>query len=170
MKTKFTKGLIRVVVICLVSFFALLGTGAASQAPSLVDVASMVKTPEALAGWLNRDFLYELALADGWNSPEETIKFKKGDCDDFAVLAKAVLKELGIRSDIVVLKFSGLSVAHAICLWKDARGNISFISNQKLFQTAEPDISRALRKYYPDIEAIIYMDEGMRYAGSEKAR
>lgn len=170
MKKKFIKDLIRVVVMCLVSFLALLGVSVAAQSLSLADIALRVKTPEALAGWLSSDFLYELALADGWRPPEETIKLKKGDCDDFAILARAVLEELGIKSDIVVLKFRGLSIVHAICLWKDARGNISFISNQKLFHTAEPDIRRAILKHYPDLETIIYTDKDMRYAGSLKAR
>jgi hypothetical protein len=170
MKIKFINNLVRVAVICLVIFFALLGLSMAAQSLSLVDIASRVKTPEALAGWLSSNVRYEFAMGDGWQAPEEIIKLKKGDCDDFAVLAQAILKEIGIKSDVVILKFRGISIAHAVCVWKDAAGNISFISNQKLYHTAESDIRQAILKYYPDLETIIYTDKDMRYTRFVKAQ
>jgi hypothetical protein len=170
MEIKFIDNLVRVAVICLIIFFALLGLSMAAQNLTLADIALRVKTPEALAGWLSSNFRYEYSIGDGWEAPEKIIKLKKGDCDDFAVLAQAILKEIGIKSDVVVLKFKGLSIAHAICVWKDAAGNISFISNQKLYQTAEPDVRQAILKYYPDLETIIYTDKDMRYTRFVKAQ
>ena len=141
-----------------------------AQGPSIAEVASSIKTPEALAGWLSSNLRYEFAMGDDWQTPEEIVKLKKGDCDDFAVLAKAILKELGIKSDVVVLRFKGLSVAHAVCVWKDANGNISFISNRELHQTDQPDVRQAILKYYPDLETIVYTDKDMRYTRFVKAQ
>ena len=170
MKIKLINNLVRVVVICLVIFFAFLDLSMAVQSLSLADIASRVKTPEALAGWLSSNVCYEFAMGDGWQAPEEIVKLKKGDCDDFAVLAKAILKELGIKSDVVVLRFKGLSIAHAVCVWKDANGNISFISNRELHQTDQPDVRQAILKYYPDLETIIYTDKDLHYIRFVKAQ
>jgi len=126
-----------------------------------LDVPSLVNSPERLAGWFANDFRYELKLTDAWQAPAETVTLKKGDCDDFALLAQAVLKGLGIKSDVVVIKFRGLKLLHAICIWKEKTGSYNFISNQELCRTGKTDIREAIAKFYPDVESIIYPDQNM---------
>ena len=155
----------RAVVLGFIIAFLLLGISFAQSSPVAAVIPS-VRTPEALACWLSNNFRYELKLTDAWQTPEETIKLKKGDCDDFALLAQAVLKGLGIKSDVVIIKFRGLNVLHAICIWKEETGSYSFISNCELTRTGKADIQQAIAKFYPDVESIIYTDQNMRFTKS----
>ncbi|MCX5704863.1 MAG: hypothetical protein NTZ92_02215 [Candidatus Omnitrophica bacterium] len=160
---------IQIIFLCIILVLIMQGTSFA-QGSSIAKATFSIKTPEALVGWFTRDFRYELKLTNICQTPEETCALKKGDCDDFASLAQVVLKNMGIKSDVVIIKFKGLNVLHAVCIWKNAAGNVSFISNQKLYQTAEPDVRQAIKKYYPDLETIIYTDKDMRYTRFVKAQ
>lgn len=155
----------RVVVLGFIIAFLLLGISFAQTSPVAAAISS-IRTPEALACWLSNNFRYELKLTDAWQTPEETMKLKKGDCDDFALLAQAALKGLGIKSDVVIIKFRGLNVLHAVCIWKDKAGLYNFISNCELVRTGKADISQAIAKFYPDVERIIYTDSNMRFTRS----
>ncbi|MBM3250347.1 MAG: transglutaminase domain-containing protein [Candidatus Omnitrophica bacterium] len=134
-----------------------------AQGLTLERVTSFVHTPTQLAGWLSRDFEYIFQLGDGWQPAEETINKGTGDCEDFAVLAQEVLKRLGIRSDIVIVKLKGLNIAHAICLWQEEDGSYSFISNQEICRTQKKSPQEAVAKFYPDWERLVYMDKNQRY-------
>jgi len=154
-------------IIVLVFFITLLLAGTSfAQTSAIAGAISSIRTPEALACWLSNNFRYELKLTDAWQTPEETMKLKKGDCDDFALLAQAVLKGLGIKSDVVIIKFRGLNVLHAVCIWKDKAGSYNFISNCELTRTGKADIQQAIAKFYPDVERIIYTDSNMRFTKS----
>jgi hypothetical protein len=126
-------------------------------------VPAAVNSPRALSAWLAGNFRYELKLTDAWQTPQETIALRKGDCDDFALLAQAVLKRAGIKSDVVILKFKGLSVMHALCIWKDSDGLYSFFSNFEMYRTGKADIRQAISKFYPDVEDVIFTDQNMRF-------
>jgi hypothetical protein len=149
----------RTVILGFIIAFLLLGLCFAQG----LETPSTINSPENLAGWLAKNFRYELKLTDAWQTPQETVSLKKGDCDDFALLAQAVLKKLGIKSDVVIIKFRGLNVLHAICIWKDKTGLYSFISNCKLTRTGKADIQQAIAKFYPDVKSIIYTDQNMRF-------
>ena len=156
-------------ILFVVSFltFALAGPSFAHPA-DLANSVNFIKTPDALARLLTGNFRYELKMTDEWQTPEETLSLKKGDCDDFALLAQAVLKGIGIKSDVLILKFRGLSVLHAICIWKDKAGKYSFISNRELYRTGKSDIQEAVATFYPDIETISYADQDMHFTRTAK--
>ena len=131
-------------------------------AQSLESASSLIHTPHELGVWLASEFRYQGEIPDYWQSAEETLNLKTGDCEDFAILAQAVLKNLGTDSDIMVIKFRGLKQTHAICMFK-INGFYSFISNRKLIATKQTLIREAVQEKYPDWEKIILTNTKRQY-------
>lgn len=123
---------------------------------AIEDIPSSVRGPQELIDWLSGEFDYRLEMPDSWQTPQETIRSKKGDCEDFAVLVSAVLSRLGISSDIIILKFKDLGTSHAICAWKADDGTYAFTSNKTLHRTGQYALTDAISKYYPDWEKITF--------------
>lgn len=151
------KKIIKFTVIILAAFIAL--SASISHARELDQMPSSVKTPEALAEWLASEFKYRLEFPDKWQSPDETILSKQGDCEDFAVLTSACLNRMGIANNILIVKFKNLGTSHAVCAWKDDAGSYNFISNRSLKQTHKKTLEAAIEKYYPDWGRITFTDE-----------
>lgn len=126
-----------------------------SLAQPLDAVTSFIRTPPELSAWLSREFRYEMEIPDYWQQAEETLDTRKGDCEDFAIFSQAVLRRLGIRSDIVIIKFKGLNLSHAISIFKNGEF-YSFFSNQKLVQTKGRSVTEAIQERYPDWDKIIF--------------
>lgn len=122
-------------------------------AQGLENISGAIQTPQELGVWLANEFRYQGEIPDYWQSAEETLNLKTGDCEDFAILAQSVLKNLGIDSDIVIIKFRGLKECHAVCMFK-INGFYNFISNQKLIQTKQTSIREAVQEKYPDWQRI----------------
>lgn len=120
-----------------------------------------ITTPLELSLWLSREFKYQTEMPDYWQSAEETLNLKTGDCEDFAILSQTILKSLSIPSEILIIKFKGLNLSHTICIFKD-KGLYSFISNQKLIRTQANTIIAAVEEQYPDWENIIFTDAQKR--------
>lgn len=142
--------LITMMLICVSTF--------SCGAQELGSVPSTVRTPEQIVNWFSSEFEYQMKMPDRPQSPEETLELRSGDCDDFAALAKAILEEQGIKSDIIIIKYRGLNIMHAICMFKESNGTYSFISNKELQRTGESDMKRAVAKFYPDWEKIMVAD------------
>lgn len=96
-------------------------------------------------------------MPDRWQTPAETINLRRGDCEDFAVLSQELLDGVGIRCEIAIIKFQGLDISHAICIWQDG-DNYKFMSNQELVETRESSLERAVGKMYPDWERVVFTD------------
>lgn len=122
------------------------------------DPSISVRSPEDVVRWLSRDFTYEMRLGDIAHSPEDTISSRAGDCDDFAILASALLERIGVENQVLVIRFSSLNIAHAICIWKEKNGTYSFISSRELCRTGMETIEAAVRREYPDVETIACID------------
>jgi hypothetical protein len=122
-----------------------------------------IKTTAHLSEWLSSEFRSQWRIFDEGQTPSEMIESKEGDCEDFAVLASAVLDNLGIQNDILVIKFEGLRVKHAICAWKETDGSYSFISNRDLFRTGKPTLREAVEWFYSDWERIGFVEKRGRY-------
>lgn len=137
-----------------------LGFAAASWQSQVVSI----KTPENLANWLKNDFEYVWESFDAWQSPQETINLKKGDCEDFAILAAEVLRRLGVSSDILIIKFKDLKTAHAVCAFKGRGGKYQFISNRQLIETQEDKLQEAIKKIYPDWDYVIFTSPQREYS------
>lgn len=52
-------------------------------------------TPEAVHLWARRNITYTPERIDLWQSPAHTLKRKAGDCEDIAILERALLKAAG---------------------------------------------------------------------------
>tara|TARA_B100000315_G_C14566337_1_gene583138 strand:- start:1382 stop:1864 length:483 start_codon:yes stop_codon:yes gene_type:complete len=123
-----------------------------------------INTPQDLVSWLSKEFNYQWEIVDDWKTPQETINSKKGDCEDFAILASVALSGMGISNDILVIKFKDLNLTHCICVWKDKDGTYKFISNRSLQNTGKYEIKAAIEKFYPDWEKITFTDQDKKYA------
>lgn len=84
--------------------------------------------------WLQSNMTYVRdAYADTWAKPEETIRRKKGDCEDFSFLNMAVLRVLGYEAKFLALvREKGES--HAICVFK-YNGYYVWFDNNTLKET-----------------------------------
>lgn len=59
----------------------------------------------------------EPAAADLWQSPAETLRAGKGDCEDYAILERALLKAIGYRADqltLIVAHDLAVAMDHAV--------------------------------------------------------
>lgn len=134
-----------------------------AQSQHVEQIPSSMRTPQDIARWLSRNFTYEMEWPDTWQSSSETASLKKGDCEDFAVLTQELLARLGIKSDIVIVRFKDLKVAHAICVWKYGEF-YNFMSNRQIYETNATSVEEAVQKYFPDWQKIIFTDSNKHYA------
>lgn len=124
-------------------------------AQNLPVIPASINTPQAMAGWFEQEFRYQRIIPDFRQSAEELLKSKSGDCDDFAVLAQEILSGMGIKSQVLIIKFKGLADAHAICVFKEGN-SYSFISNQHFLRTQETSLFSLVEKQYPDWEGVVF--------------
>lgn len=117
-----------------------------------------VRAPEQLASWLSENFEYWMAAPDTPQTPDQMRQSRRGDCDDFAVLASEELSRMGVRNDIIVIAFKDLRIKHAICAWRANDGTYVFISNVSFYRSGENDLVRAVKKFYPDWEKIMIVN------------
>jgi hypothetical protein len=134
-----------------------------ASSKNLEEDTASISSPRALTEWLSSDFQYAMEIPDAWQSPQETVSLKRGDCEDFAILASAVLWRLGIPNEILIIKFKKLKIGHAICIWKDKDGFYKFISNQKMYDTGKDRIEDAIGKLFPDWESIAFVGQRKEY-------
>jgi len=99
-----------------------------------------VKDPLSLTVWLRRNFKYKRDIPGGyWQTPEETLTLKTGDCEDFAFLTSYILEDLGYETRVIWIykklrkdeKKNGKHYSHAICVFKSEDG-YRYFSNQWL--------------------------------------
>ncbi len=62
----------------------------------------------AIASWVQQNILYIHELPERFQTPDETLRLKAGDCDDFTTLIGAMLESVGIPSVLVVMCIDGL--------------------------------------------------------------
>ena len=63
------------------------------------------------------DFItYQSDLNNEFLFPVETITFRSGDCDDFSILAAALLEEVGIESAVALFENESLNQRHCMVL------------------------------------------------------
>ncbi len=92
-----------------------------------------IHTLEDYARWLKKSVKYKTdGRHDAWAPPQETLKSKNGDCEDYTLLNTAMLKVLGFESRFLALKDS--SQAHAICVFK-RDGYYHWFDNAELKKT-----------------------------------
>lgn len=88
----------------------------------LQDLAQSLETPEAIARFMWRHFIFEsdqthFAREDYWQSPAELFVTRRGDCEDFALFAHELLKRNGIPS--FLLNLYGRGYGHTVVIFKE---------------------------------------------------
>ena len=130
-----------------------------ARADDMDNVMRIVHTPEELERFYAKDFASAFRIPAAALTHDEFLRTKSGNCQDFANLSQDVLGRLGIKSEVVYMKFHGLKIGHAVCMWKE--GNYySFFDNRKLIRTNETSIEGVLRTYYPDLECCTGCERG----------
>ena len=153
-KTGYLSFLVSAILIFWLLGLFLCSSPACAQEVSFREAISPIRSPMSLASWLSHNFSYEFSITHLWQTPEQTFTAKKGSCKDFALLAQNILRRMNIPSEIVIIKFRGLSLSHAVCIFREADGTYSFISNCELCRSGKPTTTEALKKFYPDLESI----------------
>jgi len=89
----------------------------ADRAIDFIIKTNKISSLEDYSKWLKANIRYnEDGSDDVWADPEETIKRRKGDCEDFTLLTAEVLRGLGYKPHFLALVREG--EAHAICVFK----------------------------------------------------
>ncbi|MCX5680694.1 MAG: hypothetical protein NT079_00090 [Candidatus Omnitrophica bacterium] len=118
---------------------------------SVNSLSNYISTPEELAVWLSRNLTYEFVFGGKRaQTLQEFLDSKKGNCEDFANLASEILKRMGIKNKVIILKLKGSPADHAACIWKNNDGTYSFISNEELYKTKETIVADAIAKFFPE--------------------
>ena len=120
-------------------------------------VPDWVTTPDKLSTWMTAKMEYQAECddCDKWKKPEETIKDLGGDCEDFAILAKAVLKDLGMESTLIFIsgkeevEGKEKTTGHMILIYTNEDGTISWFDNYWLRHSSFTELSELLDKHYP---------------------
>lgn len=60
-----------------------------------------IATPHQVDAWVNEFLTYAPDAADHWQTPAETLERGRGDCEDFAILKRAMLLAAGYRGDVM---------------------------------------------------------------------
>lgn len=96
-------------------------------------VNNNIRSFEDYIHWLQENIKYARdEEGDYWLSPEETLRRKRADCEDYTFLNAAVLRVLGYQPK--TLAMGGLGGNHAICVFEE-NGYYSWIDNAKLKRT-----------------------------------
>lgn len=84
---------------------------------------------ERVNNWVNRNIVYTSDIQlynniDYWATPKETLKYLKGDCEDFAILKYFLLIEYGIDKSNLFFMYARLSTfslvqSHVVLVYKN---------------------------------------------------
>lgn len=151
MKNIFAKG---VLVAGLIAVFNLGSSELRAQIspePVLSDLAQKLKTPESIAHYLWRNFSFEkdqrqFGQKEYWQSPQEFLQNGKGDCEDFAIFAKALLEQLGKRA--FLFNVYGDGFAHTVCVFEEG-GKFHVIDKDRVIRYDAASLEELSKKIYP---------------------
>jgi len=60
-----------------------------------------ITSPHQVDAWVNEFVTYAPDAADHWQTPAETLERGRGDCEDFAILKRAMLLAAGYRGGVL---------------------------------------------------------------------
>ncbi|MFH1046491.1 MAG: transglutaminase-like domain-containing protein [Candidatus Omnitrophota bacterium] len=112
-----------------------------------VMVVNNIASLQDYLGWLQANITYEKDLThqDRWSAPEETLKAKRGDCEDYAFLNEAVLRVMGLKPQVLAL--GGVGGQHAICVFKN-NDEFFWIDNAELKTTTARTLEEFARHIF----------------------
>ena len=110
---------------------------AAQPSREIIDqLARTYTTPKAIAAYLQTEFTFTrdedlFGTEDRWQSPEEFVGRKTGDCEDYALLAQAMLRRQGIEAYVLSL-LGEEGYAHTVSVFVDEAGRYNVINQGRL--------------------------------------
>ncbi len=127
------------------------GPETAASSPGLAAIARLYPTPDALGSFLEREITFRedrdlFGRSDYWQPPEEFLRRRQGDCEDYALLAQAVLKRHGKES--LVFSLYGPGYAHTVCIFRD-QGLFHVLNQDKVIRCAASSLEEAASFLYP---------------------
>ena len=125
----------------------------APSVPPLERVAVSHPTPEAIASFLRAEFTFQrdeeqFGETDHWQSPEEFLQHRVGDCEDYALLAQALLRQNGIEAYVFSL-FGAEGYAHTVSVFVDEQGRYNVINQGKLQRYHAPSLDLVAAQMNP---------------------
>lgn len=100
-----------------------------------------IRSLEDYARWLGNNIRYQGdGTKDLWSAPEQTLRKKTGDCEDYALLNTSVMQVLGYEPHFLALVRNGRR-AHAICTFKQ-NGYFLWFDNAKLKRSSATSLQQ----------------------------
>ena len=95
-------------------------------------LAHRYATPQQVGAFLHQKFTFQrdqelFGVIEHWQTPAEFLANRKGDCEDYALLARALLLRNDIEAYIFSL-FGDGGYAHTVCVFVDAQGRYNIIN------------------------------------------
>lgn len=115
--------------------------------------ANAYSTPKAIANFLKREFTFKRDLdlfgeADHWQSPDEFLAQQAGDCEDYALLAQALLRRHGFEA-LIFSVFGEDGYAHTVAVFVDQDGRYDVINQDRLELTHVQSLEAIASRLYP---------------------
>ncbi|MDD4877140.1 MAG: transglutaminase-like domain-containing protein [Dehalococcoidales bacterium] len=85
------------------------------------------------------------SFMDWIQSPELTWYRRSGDCEDYAVLAIALLKQIGIEGQLLSVICEDKQLSHAVCIFLQD-GEYSYFSNSRLVTTDKTQVEEIVAR------------------------
>ena len=125
---------------------------AALRTLSLEAIANTYPTPKALARFLHEAITFKtdeelFGIADYWQAPEDVLARRAGDCEDYALLAQAVLARRGITAYVLSV-YGTDGYAHTVCAFLEA-GRYNVINQDRLQSYQAPSLEVLAKSLYP---------------------
>ena len=118
---------------------------------SLESLAQEFHNPKDLAHFMWRHFQFDydqnqFGQEEYWQSPEELLANRNGDCEDFAIFAHEILKYMGQPS--VILSIYGDRFSHAVCIFKHG-GEYQIFDGASLVKSKAGSLTELTSEIYP---------------------
>ena len=142
-----------VMAFCLFLPVASFGDPQDPEALALEKTLTELKSPEAVTKFMHEKFriVEDSALFgkdDYWQSPEEFLSRRAGDCEDFALFAQSALTRIGFESYVISL-YAPAGYAHTVTLFKQD-GVYNIINDGRLYRYGTLTPEEALTRVRPD--------------------
>jgi hypothetical protein len=119
----------------------------------LSPVLEGIDSPKNLSKFMRKNFKFvedrdNFGKVDYWQSPEQMLQLKKGDCEDFALFADAILKELGFESEVISI-YGTNQYAHTVAAFKQD-GKWRIFNDGKLYKYDTDTLEESVSKVYAE--------------------
>lgn len=113
----------------------------------------------SISNWISDNIWYykDWIKADEWQPADVTMKRRKGDCEDFAVLYSMVFTILGWDHRIYC-GYPNRGVGHAICVAEMPNGSYCYTSNDEFESSYKTNWQDVVKDAMPTMQVYRYAD------------